>query len=75
MDASTHKMKILISTLFYFFTGAIMVSLFFATVIQGILIHLEGNSLNAAIHYFIATLSLGAGVMIYLRGKKLLWAL
>ena len=55
--------------LFIYATSSILAAFFIATVIQGILVHLNGDTVWATIHYFISIVSLILAFHIYKMDK------
>ena len=57
---------------FYLGSGAILLTFFIVTLIEGILAQTSGYALSATVFYFIAMISLGASYWTYYKAKKML---
>ncbi len=57
---------------FFFFGTILLLSMFLLTLIQGILVHLEGNTLNAFYFYLISMLCVGTAIRVYKIGEKII---
>lgn len=64
--------KQIAKALFFFFATIILLTMFLATVVQGILLHLQGMSAEAVPYYFIAMTSFASALWIYTRGRIIL---
>lgn len=56
----------------YLTCAFVMVTIFLTTIIQGVLIHFQGQVVYAAVAYFFSWVSLGTAVITFLKGKELL---
>ncbi|MBU1120402.1 hypothetical protein KJ660_00835 [Candidatus Micrarchaeota archaeon] len=58
--------------LFFFLAGIILITFFFITFIEGILVQLEKESAFAAVYYFVSLCCIAATYWTYLKAKAVL---
>lgn len=57
---------------FYLISGAILLTFFIVTLVEGLLTQIANFELSATVFYFIAMCSLGAAFWTYANAKKVL---
>ena len=64
------RIKYLKNAILLFLGVIVMLGLGLSTLIQGVLIHLAGNTFFAVLHYFIAASTAIIAIWFYKRGMK-----
>jgi len=64
------RIKYFKNAIFFFIVVIVMLGLGLATLIQGALIHIAGESFFAVFHYFIAATAAIITIWLYKRGMK-----
>ena len=64
--------KLFIKAAFFFIIGVVLASLFVWCLLQGALIHLQGNHVSALFYYLLAWLAGIAALALYAQAKILL---
>lgn len=71
MEFSKVGFKVLFRAYLYISVGAVLVTVFLASIIQGVLTQINGNFVNAIGLYLVSWLCLGAGAILFFKGKSI----
>ncbi len=63
--------KVLFRAYLYISIGAVLVTVFLASIIQGVLTQIGGNFVNALFLYLVSWFCLGAGAILFFKGKSI----
>jgi hypothetical protein len=72
MDLNKVGFKVLFRAYLYLTVAAVLVTVFFASVIQGVLTQLNGAFITAIGLYLISWFCLGAGAILFLKGRSII---
>jgi len=71
MELSKVSFNVLFRAYLYISMGAVLVTIFLATIIQGVMTQVSpgGNFFMALVFYLVAWFCLGAGTILFFKGK------
>ncbi|MAG22156.1 MAG: hypothetical protein CL943_02530 [Candidatus Diapherotrites archaeon] len=71
METLTHH---IVKGIFFYVSVVLLLTLFLATLIEGLKVHWFGASFQGTFYYLISLTALATAMWVYTRGKKILQA-
>lgn len=75
MKSRSTRLGAFLRAYFFLSIAAFLIAITCFSLVQGLLAHLSANTMDAFLFYFAGWVSLGAGILLFLKGKRLLRAI